>query len=162
MIAEIDYGATEPRDFQLLDNGAAFNGSGYNVALELLQIGGLIWASSTAYVAGELVRPTVGNGHLYQCTVSGTTGTIEPVWPLTSGTPAGTVIDGTVTWQEITPTVDWQTQSAGIVRVSGLDVLPRDTSYRVRYLVTDGTGKTGPFPNKNRTDVWRVGAVMAG
>lgn len=159
MIVEIDYGKTEPRDFQLTDDGIPFDGSGFTVALELLQIGGLIWAASMAYVVGELVRPTLGNGRLYRCIVAGTSDLVEPTFPTT---PAGTVVDGTVTWEEFTPTVAWQTQAIGIVRVSGQDQLPRDTSYRARYVVTDNFGATAPFPNKNRVDTWRVSAPMAG
>lgn len=159
MIAEIDYAATEPRDFQLTDDGIPFDGTGFTVALQLLQVGGLVWAASTVYAVGELVRPTIGNGLLYRVTVAGTTDVAEPTWPTT---PAGTVVDGTVTFEEFTPTVAWQTQALGIVRVSGLDQLPRDTSYRVRYVVTDNFGATAPFPNKSKVDIWRVAAPFAG
>lgn len=159
MIVDIDYGTTRPRVFRLNDNGTAFDGSGFTVVLQLLQIGGLIWHASTDYVAGELVRPTVGNGLLYRVTVGGTTDVAEPTWPTT---PGGTVVDGTVTFEEMTPAVSWLSQAAGTVKVTGLEELPRDTSYRARYLVTDNFGESGPFPNKNRIDVWRVGAIMAG
>jgi hypothetical protein len=54
----------------------------------------LPWNSSVNYVVNQLVHPTVANGFLYICTVAGTSGTTEPVWP----TSAGTVADGTVTW----------------------------------------------------------------
>jgi hypothetical protein len=63
---------------------------------------GASWLSSTAYVAGEYVQPTVtgGNGHLYRCTAAGTTNASEPSWPLTEN---ATVTDGGVIWQELTP-----------------------------------------------------------
>src|SRR5262245_47700718 len=32
---------------------------------------GTQWAASTAYVVGDVVRPTSGNGHLYRCVVAG-------------------------------------------------------------------------------------------
>jgi hypothetical protein len=63
---------------------------------------GAAWTASTAYLAGEYVQPTAtgGNGHLYRCTIAGTTGATEPSWPLTENS---TVTDGGVTWEEQTP-----------------------------------------------------------
>lgn len=55
------------------------------------------WAASTAYALGVYVRPTTPNGHIYKATVAGTSGTVQPTWPLTAG---ATVTDGTVTWTE--------------------------------------------------------------
>lgn len=56
------------------------------------------WVASTANSVNNIVTPTTANGHVYKCTVAGTTGTTEPIWTTTAG---GTVSDGTVTWQEI-------------------------------------------------------------
>jgi len=63
---------------------------------------GAAWLKSTAYLVGEYVQPTAtgGNGHLYRCTIAGSTHATEPVWPLTEN---ATVTDGGVTWQELTP-----------------------------------------------------------
>jgi hypothetical protein len=63
---------------------------------------GAAWITSTSYLAGEYVQPTAtgGNGHLYRCTVAGTTASAEPAWPLTEN---ATVTDGGVTWEEQTP-----------------------------------------------------------
>jgi hypothetical protein len=53
------------------------------------------WQTGHAYVAGDIVNPTVANGHSYRCTVGGTSGGTEPTW-------VGryqTITDGaTVTW----------------------------------------------------------------
>ena len=56
-----------------------------------------VWTAETAYSVGDIVRPTVGNGHVYRCTAAGTTGASEPTWPTDIG---ATVEDGTATWAE--------------------------------------------------------------
>ena len=40
-------------------------------------------ANSTAYVVGDIVRPSTGNGHLYMCIVAGTSAGSAPTWPRT-------------------------------------------------------------------------------
>ena len=55
------------------------------------------WVASTAYRLGDIARPTSANGHLYQCTTAGTSGSTQPTWP-TSG---GTVTDGTAVWTDL-------------------------------------------------------------
>jgi len=54
-----------------------------------------VWAASTAYALGDVVRPTTRNSFAYECTTAGTSGATEPTWPTTAGT---TVTDGTVVW----------------------------------------------------------------
>jgi hypothetical protein len=54
------------------------------------------WVKNTAYVLGDVVKPTVYNSHTYKCTTAGTSHTTtEPTWGTTNG---GTTADGTVTW----------------------------------------------------------------
>lgn len=55
------------------------------------------WAASTAYVVGTVRKPTVANGHTYVCVKAGTSGLVEPTWPLTARTR---VSDGTAIWAE--------------------------------------------------------------
>jgi formate dehydrogenase major subunit len=62
------------------------------------------WAASSSYSVGNLVMPITLNGYQYRCTVAGTSGGSEPVWPTTTN-PPNTVVDGTVTWQCIFPNV---------------------------------------------------------
>lgn len=54
------------------------------------------WAAGTAYVVGDVIRPTTGNGYLYKCIIAGTShATTEPTWTTTAGQVN---TDGTVTW----------------------------------------------------------------
>jgi hypothetical protein len=53
------------------------------------------WTATTAYALGALAVPL--NGHLYQATTAGTSGSTVPTWPLAGGT----VTDGTVVWQDL-------------------------------------------------------------
>lgn len=55
-----------------------------------------VWQATHAYVVGDQRRPTVGNGHFYQVSVPGTSGASQPTFPTTGGS----VIDGTVVWQD--------------------------------------------------------------
>lgn len=63
-----------------------------------------IWAAETAYAEGDARVPIDRNGSVYVVTVAGTSGTLEPSWPVDLG---ATVTDGTVTWQQTIADV-WQ------------------------------------------------------
>lgn len=52
-------------------------------------------ANSTAYTIGDVVRPTTGNGYVYQAIAAGTSAGSAPTWPTVIGQ---TVTDGGVTW----------------------------------------------------------------
>lgn len=62
---------------------------------------GEAWTAVETYLVGELIAPTVPNGHLYRATTAGASGAAEPVWPTAA---ASTVVDGAVTWQEFVAT----------------------------------------------------------
>lgn len=56
------------------------------------------WAASTAYTMGQTMAPPTANGHIYQCTVAGTSGANPPSpWP----TNGSTFTDGGVTWKDM-------------------------------------------------------------
>lgn len=51
-----------------------------------------VWAANAAYLVGAAVYM---EGHVYECTVAGTSASAAPTWPT-----SGTVADGEVTWEE--------------------------------------------------------------
>ena len=56
----------------------------------------LAWAATATFSVGDRIHPTLGVGtFVYDVTVPGISGTIEPAWPLAEGV---SVIDGTVTY----------------------------------------------------------------
>lgn len=76
-------------------------------------LGAEVWAANTPYALGDLVLPTVPNGHHYEVTTAGTTSGTEPVSWKTDGT---TNTSGTVTF----------TDRGVIPEGSGLIVIPRN------------------------------------
>lgn len=70
------------------------------------------WKASRAVTLNDVYLPTTPNGHKYQVSTGGTTGSSEPTWPTTSG---GTVASGTAVFTEIGSTVLAQ---AGLTRAN--------------------------------------------
>ena len=87
--------------------GAIGNGSGGAVAAARGSFSGFYvptWQASTAYVAGDRVKPTSGsNKFYYRCITSGTSGASEPTWikALATLTPVDRydTTDGTAIWR---------------------------------------------------------------
>ena len=103
---------------------------------------------------GEYVQPTAtgGNGHLYRCTSTGTSGTgtsgpgttgaREPTWPLTEG---GTVADGGVVWTESTPVLANcvpPPPAPQITRDSGAGAFAAGLDVYVAFATQNGLGYT--------------------
>jgi len=55
------------------------------------------WKPSIQHLVGDRILPSAATGHIYRCTVAGTTGVSEPTWPSIA---TASQIDGTITWQE--------------------------------------------------------------
>ncbi len=83
---------------------------------------GTAWAATTAYAAGDVVRPVTGNGHLFRCTVAGTSGGTEPTWVTTSGRE--TADGATVKWAEI---------GRGITVIDSADPSWSSATFTARY-----------------------------
>jgi hypothetical protein len=56
------------------------------------------WTATTAYVLDDIRLATSATGLMFRCTVAGTSGAAEPLWPTAIG---GTVVDGTATWVSV-------------------------------------------------------------
>jgi hypothetical protein len=120
---------------------------------------GASWLPSTAYVVGEYVQPTAagGNGHLYRCSVAGTTSASEPVWPLAEN---ATVTDGGITWEELTPVLVNRLpapNSPQLSRVAGGGAFAagRDVYLQMTYINTQGesiASAAGILVNTNLND----------
>jgi hypothetical protein len=55
-----------------------------------------LWVQNTGKLQGDIVYPPTPNGKVYECTVAGITGAVEPAWGTVQD---GTFTDGTVTWK---------------------------------------------------------------
>lgn len=79
--------------------GTGYTAGGTTVTCSMAYTAANSWgtsrANSTAYTAGQIVRPATGNGFVYQALTSGTSAGTIPTYPTTIG---GTVTDGGVTW----------------------------------------------------------------
>ena len=80
------------------DVGGLYDFIGLDLAKEYFvmfaQKTGTIWLANTSYISGNIVRSTVPNGFLYLVTQDGTSGAVEPTWPITINEffPDGTCI----------------------------------------------------------------------
>lgn len=77
-----------------------------------------IWVKNTAYKSGYYVSPTSYNGHCYQATSSGTSGSTEPLWP-TNGTA---VPDNSTSWKDIGVSCQALAKTAECIARYGLSV----------------------------------------
>lgn len=90
--------------FDSIDANEVANGNGYTTGGVTLASKTLAtvddaavsaWQASTAYDAGDIVRPTSADGHIYLCITAGTTGGTEPTWQTGFGENTS---DGTAEW----------------------------------------------------------------
>ena len=75
------------------------------------------WAPTTAYVTGDIVKPTTPDGHAFESQDDGTSSGVEPVWAgIETPGGGGTIVDGPITWLDlgINPPLS-ETQDRGFV-----------------------------------------------
>lgn len=100
------------------------------------------WQAATAYALGQVVAPAANNGHLYQATTAGASGSSRPAFP-TNGT---TVTDGTVTWADLGTASAVQVSKAaapGSAGVAGTGAAATVTSNDICHVLTLTTSGTG-------------------
>jgi hypothetical protein len=101
---------------------------------------GITWSLTTKFRVGQVVTPTVPNGHLYRCSavaLDQLSGAVEPVWPLTD---AGVIVDNNVTWTEITPgmAIVFPTPSApALTRVAAVGNFAAGRDVYIRITLTN-------------------------
>ncbi len=96
------------------------------------------WLASTGVALNAYVIPVTAfasrapatAGRVFKCTTAGTTGAAEPTWPTAVG---GTVVDGTVTWTEISTLM-----AAGTVTTVG-SLEPSGSGYARPTVTNNGT-----------------------
>ncbi len=107
-----------------------------------------VWVTGVAKSVGDMIVPTVANGHVYYCVTAGTTGGSEPAWPKNGVT----IVDGSVTWIDAGANID-MTQSVWIEDASiwqathdySVDDLVRPTGSNANghyYKATSDTGSS--------------------
>lgn len=116
------------------------------------------WTTATVYAAGDIVKPTTPNGHVYVCVVGGTSDSGEPSFPTVSG---DTVDDNTVTWAELgsgVTVIDAGDPSFTTATIS-------DIRYGVGYKSGGGNPllwlvdfADGPFSVSSGTFTWNISA----
>lgn len=85
-------------------SGTGYTGGGATLASKTVTVTAAnswatTWATGTAYEVGDIIRPTTGNGFLYQCIIAGTShAATEPTWSTVFGQVN---TDNTVTWENI-------------------------------------------------------------
>lgn len=58
---------------------------------------GSVWAASAVIRIGDIVLPSVSNGHRYRAVTAGTTTASQPTWPVTG---YSTIQEGLIIWVE--------------------------------------------------------------
>lgn len=107
---------------------------------------GITWSLTTKFRVGQVVTPTVPNGHLYRCSavaIDQLSGAVEPVWPLTE---AGVIVDNNVTWTEITPGMAINLPNpaqAGVARGVGLGTFAGSRDVYIKITFTNDVGLVG-------------------
>lgn len=81
--------------------GGALPAQPASLSIGLLTASRGVWTPGTTYSVGDTIVPVNWNGHIFRCTTAGTSGVIEPTWPLAYG---ATVPDGAgaLVWTEQT------------------------------------------------------------
>lgn len=112
------------------------------------------WATGVTYLAGDVVVPTVANGHYYKVIQGGISGT-QPAWPTGSGQQVAEVTPSAIIWQEagLTNSTAPPPPGAGHVKVFAGSLWVWNT-----YLSNTANGLDGPccirMSDSNNPNSW--------
>jgi hypothetical protein len=102
-----------------------------------------IWAAASGYVEGNKVQPIGGNGFVYRCSTTGTSGGSEPTWPVT---PIGaTVADGTCVWTLVAAHHPITEIKLSLTSGAGLTAATGGAALNVATTITGGTAGAIPI-----------------
>lgn len=59
-----------------------------------------VWATGVTYLTGDIITPTVANGHFYKCIQGGISAAAQPTFPTTTGAQVQESSPSKVIWQE--------------------------------------------------------------
>lgn len=114
-----------------------------------MKLAGQLWSPNTAYVIGEVVTPATpvgGNGHSYRCAAAGTSGAVQPVFPINE---TGAVADGTTAWAETTPLMAQALTPPGtpvVNRSAGAGTFAANRDVYIVITLVNGQGETTICP----------------
>lgn len=98
-------------------------------------------AVSSAVTAGDEVRPTGGNGFIYEAQSSGNTAGVSPTWPTTTGQ---TVVDGDVTWRCVRRSIEPSSMKLALTQ-GGLDGAVAGATLDIGVRVSGGVANVSSF-----------------
>lgn len=104
---------------------------------------GVTWSAATTFRVGHVVTPTVPNSHSYRASAvtTGISAGVEPVWPLGEG---GVIVDGGVTWTELTPILAQVIAPVApvIARVAAVGTFPVNRDVYIKITVKNSIGES--------------------
>ena len=163
-----NYGEQQALNLLFGNTASGWPVAGGSMYLGLIKAKGM-WTASATYAVGDLVIPNTYTGKVYRCSAitTGITSGTEPTWPTT---PSGTVVDGGVTWQDVTdfmyngtattsPLTTYEVSSSGYAR-QALSNVTGASNWSTPGLSTQQSvgdsvswGASVAFPTSNSTTV---------
>lgn len=91
------------RNISAIGSGAEASGTVTTTSMPLISTftqGFPVWATGVTYLVGDLIQPTVANGHYYKCIQGGISAAAQPTFPTSTGGQVQEASPSKVIWQE--------------------------------------------------------------
>lgn len=121
---------SDDRDYRFPDHPGKDPDEEWSGILDCFPICAIYWSRNEQYSSSDFVRPSRSTGYAYECTVAGTSGNREPIWPTTLN---ATVVDGSVTWTCRAASTN------GLNAISSPSVISDPTGLTVAVVVDEST-----------------------